>query len=333
MSYRIILCFELLSSHLKLLFRTAKSRVVLIGTPLHGNLGDHAIALSLCAMFRENKLRFVEISGAVYRRFAFILDKFIRSSDTICICGGGFLGSLWTVEDDMVLSIIEKRRENKIVIAPQSIFFYENDTERMKHFKAVYGLHRNLTLYLREENSFALATALLSGTSCRVKKCPDMVLSLKVPLVKTAERTNQILLCLRTDKERVLSEENKAFIQGKIKAEGFECSEISTVIPTAISAQERKRKLSALLSEFSSARLVIADRLHAMLFAYITETPCIVFDNISRKVSGVYEWIKDCGFVRYCDSFDESALDFDLPSGTRKDFSAEFMPLIEELEK
>lgn len=49
------------------------------------------------------------------------------------------------------------------------------------------------------------------------------------------------------------------------------------------------------------AQLVITDRLHAMIFAAITETPCIAMDNKSKKVKGVYEWIRDLPYVQYAD--------------------------------
>ena len=104
-----------------------------------------------------------------------------------------------------------------------------------------------------------------------------------------------------------------------------------TVVPYAISSVARKREVLSILRKIASSKLVITDRLHAMIFCYITETPCIVFDNISRKVSGVYEWIKDCDYIRYCATFDVEKIDFNLKGGKRKDFSIEFAPLFEEL--
>ena len=56
------------------------------------------------------------------------------------------------------------------------------------------------------------------------------------------------------------------------------------------------------LMEFSRAELVITDRLHAMLFAAITGTPCVAFDNSSKKVSGVYEWIRHLDYIALASS-------------------------------
>lgn len=306
------------------------SRVILVGTPLHGNLGDQAIALSICDYFFHHNISYAEVNGAVYRKFAFVLNSLIKKTDTICICGGGFLGSLWTEEDDMVTSIIEKFKENKIIIAPQSIFFDKNDIKRIEKTKRIYCAHKKLALFVREKNSFELCKKLFE--SANIHLVPDIVFLFKNYCNQKIVRSDKkILLCFRLDKERILTEKVELTIKDKIKAFGLECEDSSTIVPYAISSFGRKKEIQKILEKFSSSRLVITDRLHAMLFAYITETPCYVFDNVSHKVSGVYEWIKDCGYIKYCENFDVNEIDFDLLKGKRKDFYAEFKPLFVEL--
>ena len=65
-----------------------------------------------------------------------------------------------------------------------------------------------------------------------------------------------------------------------------------------------------------------------MIFAYITGTPCYVFDNLSHKVSGVYEWIKDCGYIKYCENTNIKDTVFSLSPGVPKQFDKDFMGLI-----
>ena len=331
MKYRLLLLLETLKSLFCLIFSRAKNRVILIGTPLHGNLGDHAIALSLCDLFNQNNIQFVEVLGAVYRKFPNIFASFITKTDTICICGGGFLGSLWTVEDDMVLSVLEKFKNNKIIIAPQSIFFYENDVARIERTKTIYTNCKDLTVFLRENNSYELCKILFADMKIKIQKCPDIVFSLNFTTGIEKTRENKVLLCFRTDKEQVLSDFDEKLLKEKIVQKKLSFEDISTVVPYAISSVARKREVLSILCKIASSKLVITDRLHAMIFCYITETPCIVFDNISRKVSGVYEWIKDCDYIRYCATFDVEKIDFNLKGGKRKDFSIEFAPLLEEL--
>ena len=36
-----------------------------------------------------------------------------------------------------------------------------------------------------------------------------------------------------------------------------------------------------------------------MIFAAITNTPCMFFDNTNRKVSGVYKWLEQYKYIRF----------------------------------
>ena len=38
-----------------------------------------------------------------------------------------------------------------------------------------------------------------------------------------------------------------------------------------------------------------------MLFAAVTGTPCIALDNVSKKVSGAYEWIQYLDYIQFKD--------------------------------
>ncbi|MBQ7221650.1 MAG: polysaccharide pyruvyl transferase family protein [Synergistaceae bacterium] len=62
---------------------------------------------------------------------------------------------------------------------------------------------------------------------------------------------------------------------------------------------------SETLRRVAGAELVVTDRLHGMLFAAITGTPCVAFDNKTGKVHSVYEWIAGCEYVQVCRGLDE----------------------------
>ena len=78
-----------------------------------------------------------------------------------------------------------------------------------------------------------------------------------------------------------------------------------TVSPGDMPIEERRLVVEGKLSEFSTASLVITDRLHGMIFAAITETPCIVLNSLSHKIRGCYEWISNLDYIRFADSIDE----------------------------
>ena len=42
-----------------------------------------------------------------------------------------------------------------------------------------------------------------------------------------------------------------------------------------------------------------------MIMAAITDTPCIVFDNSTHKVKGVYKWIEKIDFIQFLESDQE----------------------------
>ena len=61
-----------------------------------------------------------------------------------------------------------------------------------------------------------------------------------------------------------------------------------------------------LLKQIKKSKLLITDRLHGMIFAVITNTPCIAFANKSGKVKGVYNWIsKDNDYVKFANSVEQ----------------------------
>ena len=59
---------------------------------------------------------------------------------------------------------------------------------------------------------------------------------------------------------------------------------IDTVLDKSVTKRERQDEVSKILNTISKAELLITDRLHAMIMAVITGTPCIAFDNLSKKL-------------------------------------------------
>lgn len=52
------------------------------------------------------------------------------------------------------------------------------------------------------------------------------------------------------------------------------------------------------MKRIEACSVLVTDRLHGMIFAYITGTPCIVMDNKTNKVFGVYEeWLSDVDWI------------------------------------
>ncbi len=61
-----------------------------------------------------------------------------------------------------------------------------------------------------------------------------------------------------------------------------------------------------------------------MVFAYITRTPALVFENNNGKIKYCFEWIKDSGFIQLLKKQDLSRLD-DIIKEAEKTVSCETM--------
>lgn len=62
----------------------------------------------------------------------------------------------------------------------------------------------------------------------------------------------------------------------------------------------------SMLNEFRRASLVITDRMHGMIMAAITNTPCIVMESLDKKILGSYEWIKKLEYIQFVDHANEN---------------------------
>ncbi len=272
-------------------------KVVILATPTHGNLGDQAIVLAEKQMLRgvygEN---IYEIPNEQYLSFPTLVERVISPEDLVVIDGGGNLGTIWDYEDDKITDIIERFHENRIVVFPQTCFYDDALTAKKKieHNRRVYAKAARLSVMLRDEESYSSFSEFFPETKAYF--VPDIVLSL-VPKTGVVER-NGALTCFRSDREKAAgSEALKNRAQTVLHSLGMNQKEISTIVNCEVGVQNREQEVNKKLVEFASAEIVITDRLHAMLFCAITGTPCVALDNISRKVSGSYRWIKDLPYI------------------------------------
>jgi pyruvyl transferase EpsI len=121
-------------------------------------------------------------------------------------------------------------------------------------------------------------------------------------------KKNGVLLCFRQDKEKKVDAETEPVIREYLVRNNIPYKETTTVIKKHVTQMNRQRELHKKWREFSCARMVITDRLHAMIFAVITHTSCIALDNESKKVSGSYEWIKSLSYICIVESVEDILL-------------------------
>lgn len=284
---------------IRLLSKESKNlndNVFIIGIPIHGNIGDHAILIAEKQFLREEigLVNIHEIESNFFLRNTKKIKKIIGNSP-IFVTGGGFLGSLWIGEERMFRTVLTSFKENTIIVFPQTIYFSDDEygAEQLEISKKVYAQHPNLSICCREKFSFEFMKK--EFPECNIYLFPDMVLYLNTVNFKE-KRNNQVLFCIRKDKEKINYNLNK--FEEDFSQKNMKIDYTDTVISKKIFSREREEIFINKIKEFSRYKIVVTDRLHGMIFALLSKTPCIVLENKSYKIKGVYEWIKNVKYIK-----------------------------------
>lgn len=279
-------------------------KIILIGTPRYGNLGDQAIIVSEIKFIKENfsELRFIEVSLDNYYEHVESFYKYLNNTDIIMLHGGGNFGDEYLMEENLRRNVIKRFPNNKIILFPQTMYFKENETgkKELEISKSIYNSHKDITLVAREKTSYEKMKK--EFNKCNIILTPDIVLYLNEG--KDKNNRSGALCCLRSDLESKLSKDKKEFIVDKLKEKFKNIIITDTVIDKRVSKTERDGILNSKFNEFKNSELVITDRIHGMIFAAITGTPCIALSNYNYKVKGTYEWIKHLGYIKFTDDIE-----------------------------
>lgn len=281
--------------------RSTTSRIFLIGTPLHGNLGDHAIAFAEKLLIKEKLKNYelIDIQFNAVNQSIKVMKKLMNKEDILILNGGGNFGIEYFEEEDLRRQVISNFQIQKIILFPQTIYFGDSDQgkKELKKSKSIYNAHSNLTLIAREKKSYEIMKREFANNN--VLMTPDIVLYLNQskPVVKRKD----ILLCFRKDVESILNAEFKEELIRNILLKR-NVIVTDTVVDHSIKKSKREKELLDIWASFKGAELVITDRLHGMVFAAITSTPCIVISNYNHKVKGTYDWIRHLPYIKFVEN-------------------------------
>ena len=285
-------------------------RAYLFFTPEHGNIGDHAIVVAEREFFKRflSDFGIVEIPEQIDRPAAPRIFAAVHSNkEVVTMPGGGWLGNLWIPWDYVVKGYLEVFSDKRIVMFPNTFFFEKKgDWEKeIEMSRDAYSKHKDLHVFIRDKSVDFTREKIMPTARERVYSVPDIVLSLDRSAPKFERKG--VLLCFRADKEKVVPTEIFAAIEENLRSRGESCSRTDTVVPYGVPAFAREIEVEKKFDEFRRSRLVISDRLHGMIFATITGTPCIAVNNISKKVQGVWElWIRErFPYVKFVENADE----------------------------
>lgn len=279
-----------------------EKKFYIIGSPNHGNLGDQAIIVAEEKFLKDNypDYKIIDIDISEYYKHIKFIKRYIKDSEIIFLHGGGNFGNQYLFDENIRRDFVESFPNNKLILFPQTIYFTDDGEgkKELEKSKNIYNKHKDLTLVAREKVSYDLMKKHFPNN--KVLLTPDIVLYLNES--KEGIKRSGALFCMRSDVESKFSSNEKDDILGTLKKEYKDVTVTDTVIGRNINKEERSSVLKSKFDEFRRAEIVITDRIHGMIFAAITGTPCIALSNYNQKVKGTYQWIKDLDYIKFAES-------------------------------
>lgn len=292
-------------------------RVALVDFPDYTNVGDSLIWLgSLKAL----ELLGVEAPVYVASQRTYRRDEMARAvgDGVVCIQGGGNLGDLWPAHQEFREQVIRDFPANRIIQLPQSVEF--SSPKALDRARRVFGAHRDLTILVRTERSFARAEVFGVPTQL----CPDLGMAMGM-LDRPHAPTHDAVLLARTDHEsqglpldivpawvrRVDWVGQPGGLALKVMATLYRRPKLWRAVTGSSrhllfrSAARRRVQYGADL--LSSGRVVITDRLHGHVLAMLLGLPHCVMDSQFGKVRALWDtWTHEVPDAIWCDTLREA---------------------------
>lgn len=269
-----------------------------------GNLGDQAQAVAVERWLRDQlRIRPIEVDKDEYASLARVLRWIIRPGELILLESGGNLGERGILTERLRRRVISDFRRNPIIVLPQTISFSDTPSGRAEGEASsmVYGRHDALDVVARDAVSLEQGARLFPA-ACRTK-APDPVLTL-ADGPRQVDRSG-VLLVLRSDKERRLDAVQRRAIESAL--DGKTLDRFDTKIDYPVRRGRRDAVIEEVLDRFASHELIVTDRFHGMVFAYVTDTPCVVLESIDHKIRSGHEWLAGCPSIRLTSADEELA--------------------------
>lgn len=290
----------------KLRSRSPERRPVIYFVPSsdYGNLGDHKIMMEIRHFFRcyFPKFEVREISCRHYEEKRQELLCQVQNGDILAAPGGGSIGDVYLPYGEKYMrDMIQCFPNNQIIIFPQSLFYTKSElgeAER-KNTAAIFDSHPDLTLALRDQNAYQEAKKMFRRT--KLMLIPDIVL-FSDPYLTKAPRSETGLLMIRSDGETSHPQGWNQELEEICGKYAKKIISTDTQKNYFIDLENRETEVNAVLEQISASKFLVTDRLHGMIFAAITSTPCVAFDNVYGKVFAQYQWIRDLPYLEIAES-------------------------------
>ncbi len=275
----------------KLILNSEKRAFIFLSAD-YGNIGDIAISKAQYHFLNEN-LKGYEIVPIAISQTRFVIDsikKQIQPNDIVTIVGGGNMGSMYPDIEELRQLVIRSFKNNRIVCFPQTLDWDTSlrSKKSLRHIVKVYSSHPDIYIFARESTTFSkLKDIFRKHKNVNIGLVPDIVMSATAKTLGAVDNSERpvILRCLRDDKEAALSKEQYDFIDAVLARTDYKIEKTDTHAGGAQLDNTYCTKLVAdKINQFQSARLIITDRLHGMILALLSGTPCLVIPNANHKI-------------------------------------------------
>lgn len=265
----------------------------------YGNLGDVAITYAQKLFLKEQLKNYEIIEVPSKETYAYIkyIKKIIKPNDIITLIGGGNMSNKYDGIEESRRMVVKEFKRHRIISFPQTIEFDDSTYGKvsLKRTKKIYK-HNNLILFAREKMSFETMKKTFGDKE--IYLTPDIVMYLKGKIIKKDNIRKGIGICFREDKEKSIEDSLKDKILDIVKDDKKEYFD-TYIDNDKFIYDKRYSNLMNFIKKIASKELVITDRLHGMIFCYITNTPCLVIDNANHKIKSTYDtWLKKCSYIK-----------------------------------
>lgn len=291
----------------------SRPNAVIMLVPDYGNIGDLAIGYAQERFLQLNAPHFSVQSVPIRNTYRVLksLRRQLSPRDVVFLVGGGSMGDLYPRAQLGREFIAQYLRGQRIISFPQSIIYMDRPERAWSARREARALSKSagwLTLFAREKTSYLMMKDFFPG---HVGFAPDIVLSLITDYQSLPEESREgVLLALRTDTERALTPADHERIRRIAGSYGTIIDRDHGVPNDEVDRANSYNLPLATLDLYRSVSLVVTDRLHGMIFAAVTGTPCVVLPNTNHKVTGTYkDWVAgECPYISLIADTEEGTL-------------------------
>lgn len=280
--------------------------VALLDFPNHDNIGDTLLWHATRAYLQQAgaEVRYAcDHTGFSPR----LLRRRLGREGIVLLHGGGNFGDLWPTFHEFRKRAIAELRDLPIVQLPQSIHF--RSPENLVATRRVVDAHPELTIFVRDEPSLAIASAEFGA---KVELAPDMAFALGPLEAVPSAPGRRPLWVARTDAETTgaqLPEHADAFevadwptdppgvrrSRRTLKLVDKTLALTGGLVPGAYRVDQRlmqslsQRRTETGIAFVGSRPGVVTDRLHGHILALLVGVPHAVLDNSYGKLRAFYD--------------------------------------------